>query len=241
MYRFFERPANILEDKIILSDENIHHLRVLRIEADEEFEIVVDSLVYLVRLDQSSQDLPSVIILDKKEDDNESNIKINLYQGLPKQDKFEWIIQKATELGVTKIIPFSSSRTIVKWDEKKEKKKLVRYEEIAKSAAKQSKRSLIPEIGNQVTFKQMVNELEGKFVILAYENRGITLRQVLQENRPDEINIVIGPEGGFADYEVETFEEIDGYIVNLGNRILRTETAAIGLIAMIQYELGDIN
>lgn len=239
MYRFFEEKENILEEKIYLSKENIHHLNVLRIEENEHFEIVNEGVVYEVVMD--NEDLEIARIITKRKDQNESNIKINLFQGLPKQDKFEWIVQKCTELGVSTITPFSSSRTIVKWDDKKEKKKLLRYQEIAKSAAKQSKRSIIPTIESLISFNEMIEALENKFTILAYENRGYTLRKVLEENVSEEINIIIGPEGGFSEEEVKLFENYGAYIVNLGNRILRTETAAIALTTMIQYECGDIN
>lgn len=239
MYRFFEEKENILDEKIYLSKENLHHMNVLRIEEDEQFEIVSEGVVYEVVIDTENSDTAK--ILNTKEDENESNIRINLFQGLPKQDKFEWIVQKTTELGVTTITPFSSSRTIVKWDEKKEKKKLLRYQGIAKSAAKQSKRSIIPTVEALISFNDMIDLLKDKLTILAYENRGYTLRKVLEENKVDEINIIIGPEGGFSEEEVKLFEESGAYIVNIGNRILRTETAAIALTTMIQYECGDIN
>lgn len=241
MYRFFEEAISLSEDKIYFSKENSHHIHVLRIEDTEEFEVVIDGKVYLSKLIEANSKEAIGQVLGSKIDENESNIRINLYQGLPKSDKFEWIIQKATELGVSKIIPFSSSRTIVKWDEKKEKKKLKRYEDIALSAAKQSKRSVIPKIENLMTFKEMVNEIDDGLTILAYENRGKTLKDILKESNDDTINIIIGPEGGFSEEEVLAFENKGAKIVNLGNRILRTETAAISLIAMVQYELGDIN
>lgn len=240
MFRFFEDETSLQENKIFLSDANLKHINVLRIEEDEEFEIVINGIVYLSKLDNLDGMTIAKIISEKK-DENESNIKINLYQGLPKSDKFEWIIQKSIELGVNEIIPFESQRTIVKWDSKKEKKKLLRYNEIAESAAKQSKRSVIPTVKSLHSFNEMLENLKDSYTILAYENRGKSLKEILQNDNPKEINIIIGPEGGFSEEEVLKFEEIGTNIVNLGNRILRTETAAIALTAMIQYELGDIN
>ena len=241
MYRFFEDQSSVVNNQIILSKDNSHHIKVLRIKDDEKFEVVVDGVVYLVKLLESDKNNSTCVILSQKKDENESNIKINLYQGLAKSDKLEWIIQKCTELGVSTIIPFTSSRTIVKWDRKKEKKQLARYHDIAESAAKQSKRSIIPTVKASLTFNEMARDLEGKFVIVAYENRGYSLKKVLTKNSLSEVNIVIGPEGGFSEEEIEKLESISAHVVNLGNRILRTETAAMALTAMIQYESGDIN
>lgn len=242
MFRFFEDESSIHDNKIFLSNDNLKHIKVLRIEEDEKFEIVIDGIVYLSKLDKQDEMLFASII-SQKEDENESNIKINLYQGLPKSDKFEWIIQKSIELGVKEIIPFTSQRTIVKWDSKKEKKKIERYNEIAQSSAKQSKRSYIPTVKKLLNFNEMLEKLKNAYIILAYENRGKSLKNILQNDQTQgrEINIIIGPEGGFSEEEVKKFEELGANIVNLGNRILRTETAAIALVAMIQYELGDIN
>lgn len=240
MYRFFEEKSSLVQNKIYISKENIKHMKVLRITEDEDFEIVIDKKVYLSNLSIEEEGYIANII-SVKDDENESNIIINLYQGLPKSDKFEWIIQKCVELGVNSIIPFNSQRTIVKWDKKKEKKKIERYNEISSSAAKQSKRSYIPIVENLIDFDDMIDKLKEKNIILAYENRGATLKEVLLKNKMEEINIIIGPEGGFSEEEVKEFENINASIVNLGNRILRTETAAIALTAMIQYEIGDIN
>ena len=240
MFRFFEQASSLQDNKIFLSEDNLKHINVLRIEEDEDIEIVIEGIVYLAKL-YNNKGTTFANIISKKTDANESNIKINLYQAIPKSDKFEWIIQKSIELGINEIIPFESQRTIVKWDNKKEKKKLERYNEIAKSAAKQSKRSYIPNVKSLKSFNEVLEELKGKHIILAYENRGKSLKNILQNCQAEEINIIIGPEGGFSEDEVKNFENIEANIVNLGNRILRSETAAIALCAMIQYELGDIN
>lgn len=241
MHRFFEDHSSLMEDKILLSADNIHHLNVLRITEDEEFEVVVDGVIYTVKIDEMSKEHCQCGVLSQKEDKSESNIEINLYQGLPKADKLELIIQKAVELGVNSIIPFESSRTIVKWDAKKESKKLVRYQEIAESAAKQSKRSYIPQVEGLISFKQLIEKTKEGYTILAYENRGKSLKEVILGNESKIFNIIIGPEGGFSEDEVIALEEAGAHVINLGARILRTETAAIVLAAMIQYESGDIN
>lgn len=242
MYRFFEETKQIIENKIILSKENSHHIQnVLRMRDDEDFEVVLDDKVHLVNIYQRDKDFLQVDIKDTYEIVNESPIKINLFQGLPKSDKLELIIQKAVELGVDQISPFSSSRTIVKWDAKKAEKKLKRYEEISHAAAKQSKRGYIPKVNDVIKFEDIAEQMNDSLTILAYENDGKSLRQVLKENKYSNVNIIIGPEGGFSETEVDYLAEKGASIVHLGNRILRTETASIALLAMVQYEIGDIN
>jgi len=241
MHRFFEKSENLLDDEIIISKENIKHINVLRIDDNEEFEVVIDGVLYLVKLKEIDKNHGVCVILSQKIDENESNITINLLQGLPKADKLELIIQKTVELGVNSITPFESSRTIVKWDQKKETKKMTRYEEIIEAASKQSKRSMIASMNGLISFNQLIEKCKENITIVAYENRGISLKETINKNESSTFNIVIGPEGGFSEEEIIQLEEAGAHIVNLGNRILRTETAAIALTAMLQFEAGDIN
>lgn len=250
MYRFFENAEAKNGDIIRVEGENFHHItRVLRIGDREEFEILINRIVYRVRIEEFSKKHIDCKILNEREDNNESKLAICLYQGLPKSDKLELIIQKCIELGVVEIVPFISARTIVKLDEKKEEKKLERYRQIAEAASKQAKRGIITEIGRAISFEDLEEVCKHKPVILAYENYGRPLRSVLNEFARDfeegtksrNINIIVGPEGGFEEKEVLRLKEVGAKIVNLGNRILRTETAAIAMTAMVQYELGDIN
>lgn len=241
MHRFFENSENLVNDTIIISKENINHINVLRINENEEFEVVIDGVLYLVKIKEIDKNHAICGILSQKIDENESNITINLFQGLPKSDKLELIIQKVVELGVNSITPFESSRTIVKWDQKKETKKMSRYVEIIESASKQSKRSKIASMNGLLSFNQLVENIKENFTIVAYENRGISLKETISKNESSIFNIVVGPEGGFSEDEIEKLENAGAHIVNLGNRILRTETAAIALSAMLQYEAGDIN
>lgn len=242
MYRFFEKKDSISSHKIFISKENSHHIiNVLRIRDDEDFEIVIDGLIYLVNIYERQKNLVKVQIKDTYRDVSESKIKIHLYQGLPKSDKLELIIQKCIELGVYEITPFISSRTIVKWDEKKEAKKLRRYEEIALAAAKQAKRSIVPKINPLCSFETMLEQIKNDFSIIAYEEMGERLKSICHGYEGERINIIIGPEGGFSAEEVDLARKSNAKVVNLGKRILRTETAAIALTAMVQYEIGDIN
>ena len=242
MFRFFENPSSLSGYKIALSKDNAHHItRVLRIRDDEDFEVVIEGIVYLVNISHRGKESIEAGIKDSWEDVNESRLQVHLYQGLPKSDKLELIIQKCIELGVSEITPFVSSRTIVKWDEKKEKKKLRRYEDIALAAAKQSKRGRLPRVNPVKSFKDLLDSVGDEFTIIAYENYGESLKETLKDFEGHKINIIVGPEGGFSEEEVRQIQLANARIVNLGKRILRTETAAIALTAMVQYEIGDIN
>mgnify|MGYP003304925140 FL=1 len=178
-------------------------------------------------------------ILSKDVCETEPKTKITLYQGLPKADKMELIIQKCVELGVDRIVAVSTERAIVKLD-KKETKKLERWQKIAEAAAKQSGRGKIPEIGQQVLkFKEAVaeaKELDG--AIIPYEREQETgIRQFVQNFKGESVGVFIGPEGGFADEEIALAQENGITPITLGKRILRTETAGMTTTAILLYEL----
>ena len=178
-------------------------------------------------------------ILSKDVCETEPKTKITLYQGLPKADKMELIIQKCVELGIDRIVAVSTERAIVKLD-KKETKKLERWQKIAEAAAKQSGRGKIPEIGQQVLkFKEAVaeaKELDG--AIIPYEREQETgIRQFVQNFKGESVGVFIGPEGGFADEEIALAQENGITPITLGKRILRTETAGMTTTAILLYEL----
>ena len=179
------------------------------------------------------------------EDDNGTELgnRITLFQGLPKGDKMELIIQKAVELGVYKIVPVSMKNCVVKLDEKKAAKKVERWQAIAESAAKQSKRTIIPLIDKPVPYK-LALEKAGKLdvTLVPYENeRGMdATRQIMgQIKKGQSIGIVIGPEGGFAPEEIKLADDNDMHRISLGRRILRTETAGLATLAMLVFNLDS--
>lgn len=243
MYHFFVNPEQISNDKIVLIGPDVNHIRnVLRMKEGEEILIsngqdcdyyCIITSVFLDRIeaeikkvDQAGTELPA---------------KIYLFQGLPKSDKMELIIQKAVELGVYEIIPVATKRAVVKLDEKKEQSKLKRWESIAESAAKQSKRSIIPEIKSVMNIKQAVeyaNDLDIR--LLPYENAlGIaqTRNEINAIKKGMKIGVFIGPEGGFEDGEVE-FAIAHGWkAITLGKRILRTETAGLTTLSVLMFYL----
>jgi 16S rRNA (uracil1498-N3)-methyltransferase len=171
----------------------------------------------------------------------ELSTKITLFQGVPKSDKLDFIIQKAVELGVAEIVPVYTERTVVKLDEKKEKKKLERYNMISMSAAKQSGRGVIPTVKDYMSFKQALEYAKSfDMNIIPYEDaKGIEeSRRVISEIKgKKKLGVFIGPEGGFATKEVEFAKSIGARVVTLGNRILRTETAGLAVLSIIMFEI----
>ena len=167
--------------------------------------------------------------------------RIHLFQGLPKGDKMELIIQKAVELGAYRVVPVSMKRSVVKLDAKKADAKRKRWNAVSESAAKQSKRSLIPEVAPLMTYKEAVKEAAGyDMVLLPYESAdGIRkTRELLASVKPGtDIAVFIGPEGGFEDEEVELARENGAEIVTLGKRILRTETAGLCMLSALMLQL----
>ena len=185
-----------------------------------------------------------VKIIKKLEINNESNIEIHLFQGLPKSSKMDLIVQKATELGVKEITPIITERVIVK-NEIGEFKKIDRYMRIALEACKQSKRSIIPDIKTPLEFDGLLTKLkEMDLILVPYENEeGYGIKNVIKditEKDIKKIGIIIGPEGGFEESEINILKELGAYIITLGPRILRTETAGFVCISLIMYELGDL-
>ena len=201
---------------------------------------------YLVKIINAQSNSIICDIQEKINDTAESNINITLYQGLPKFEKMELIIQKNTEVGVNEIVPVVMERTVVKLDEKQSNKKLERWQKIAEIASKQSQRDRIPKVDNIIKMKFMYEKLnleEYDAILVAYENEKKTLLKEelkkLQKAEQNEykIAIIIGPEGGIAEGEIEMLQKIGAKCVSLGKRILRTETAGIIMAGNIFYEL----
>ncbi|WP_300407988.1 RsmE family RNA methyltransferase [Lagierella sp.] len=237
MYRFFIDDSNLKDNEIFLYGEDFHHAKnVLRLNLGENLELVCGDVLYFGEVSEiTKEDL--IIKIMSKEVLKEKLTTIRMFQGLPKGDKFEYIIQKAVELGVDEIIPFESERTIVKYKEKSYSKKQVRYEKIIKAAAMQSKRNHIPKLHLPISFDQ-IKKSEMGLGLLAFEASEKPLKNLLRDKKDiREIDIVIGPEGGFSQKEVSSLGNQGFYSISLGKRILRTETASLNLLSIIGYEL----
>ncbi len=246
MDRFFVGKKNInLENKTcIIEGEDVKHIsKVLRCRIGEELEICDNDnneyICEITNIDKSQVELDIVEVVDIK---RESDLKIKVYQGLPKGPKMEMILQKLTEVGVDEIILVQTKRTVVKVDDKKEDKKIERWERIIYEAAKQSKRGKIPKLRGVLSFKEALADMkENDFNIAPYENeRTKSIKQAIKGVDIKNIGIFVGPEGGFEDTEIKAIEEIGGQSVSLGPRILRTETASLVASSIVLYELSDL-
>ena len=248
MPRFFVKTEQIKENEITIVGEDVKHIKnVLRKQVGDGIEICNQETgnTYKCEITEiKEQEIVNTII--EKKASIEDKIKVDIYQGLPKADKMELIIQKSIELGANAIIPVEMKRCVVKLDSKTESKKIERWQKIAESAAKQSGRNTVPEIRRMVKVED-ITKLKNEYasIIVCYENEKenyikkelLKLREL--DNTEIRIAIVIGPEGGLEEKDVEYLKQNGAAIVTLGNRILRTETVALNLLSIIMYELEN--
>lgn len=251
MSRFFVDKSGVVGDEIhITNSDDIKHIsKVLRLKAGDCID-VSDSAEYEYHVELTSIDKDLVVgsIQDKQSFSKEPELKVSLYQGIPKQGKMETIIQKTVELGISRIIPVFTARTVVT-DKGNFGKKLDRWQKVSDEAVKQCKRGLIPQIEEPLSFSQMVERAgaEHDLVLFLYENEGkTTIKQVLRsELRQREqqggairtVALIIGPEGGFSDEEAACIQDSGACCATLGKTILRTETAGMAALSMVMYEL----
>ena len=239
MYKFFVEDNQIEKNKIkIIGNDWKHISNVLRMKAGEEILVTnkKTSETYKCSINNINKDEVECIIIEDKIESTELSVKVDLYQGIPKSDKMETIIQKAVELGVNTIFPVNMKNCIAKI--KDENKKQERWQKISEAAAKQAKRNIIPIIEKSVNIDFICNNIKNyDLVIIAYENEeNITMKEILKENKVKKIAIVVGPEGGLTEKEVDKLINSGAKVATLGKRILRTETAPIAMLSMIMYE-----
>lgn len=246
MYQFFVEDEQVIASGVKIEGSDVNHIKnVLRMKCGEKVRISTRSgKNYYCEIAEMTEDMVRAGILEEYAEGTELPNQIYLFQGLPKSDKMELIIQKAVELGVYEIIPVAMKNCVVKLDEKKAAGKAARWQEIAKSAAKQSKRSLIPVVRMPMSYKQAVElakELDVKLV--PYENeRGMAAtREAVEAVLPGEsIGIFIGPEGGFCEAEIALAKEAKMQLISLGKRILRTETAGLAALSILMYHIESL-
>ena len=249
MPKFFVTNAQVDQEQIKIIGEDINHIKnVLRKKRGDKLTICNQDTLedYLCQIEQYQENEIECKILEKLETNAESKAKITIFQGLPKADKMEFIIQKAVELGVYGITPVEMKRCVVKLTDKDKIKKIQRWQKIAEVAAKQSGRNIIPKINEIISMKNICNLCqEYDIVIVAYEKeKENKLKQELEklklkETRNLKVAVVIGPEGGIDLEEIQMLKEKGAKIVTLGNRILRTETVALNILSIISYELEE--
>jgi 16S rRNA (uracil1498-N3)-methyltransferase len=194
------------------------------------------------RILRLSEGEASIFIFDAFPSPTESSLEIILLQALPEKERMELIIQKATELGVSSILPFQSERSISLMEREARQKKAHRWHQIAVKAVQQSRRAKVPYVGECRPFPEVLEDCREKGLkILLWEKEGENLKNILRRYSPKKVYAVIGPEGGFTEEEVKLAKDKGFIPVKLGQRILRTETAAITMVGILQYELGDLN
>lgn len=244
MHRFFIEKKDLDEGRAIIKDDDFNHIKnVLRMEKGNKLEIACDGKVYLGSIAEIDD---GYVIVDKLQlkDSYKEDIVVNLFQGLAKGSKMDLIIQKGTEVGVSNFYGIDTSRTVVKIKgDKKKENRLKRWNKIAEEAAKQSKRNRVPEFKDIINFDSMLDILKDERVIIVpYEEEkntaiGNVLRDIKKKEKED-INIIIGPEGGFEEEEIDSIKGIGGRSVSLGSKILRTETAGLVTSTIVFYELS---
>lgn len=251
MSKFFVKTEQINNNDIVIIGDDVNHIiNVLRMKKPDKVQICNQDTGdnYNAEIVNYSKNEVECKIISKINETTESNVHITLFQGIPKFEKMELIIQKNTEVGIKSIVPVIMERTVVKLDEKIASKKLERWQKIAEIAAKQSMRDIIPQIGNITKLKD-IDTTEFDAVLVAYENEEHNMlktelqkleRKIKSNNSSEQqynIAIVIGPEGGISEKELVMLAEKNAKFVSLGKRILRTETAGVVMAGNIIYEL----
>lgn len=245
MHKFFVSKDNIVGNKCTIEGDDVKHIyKVLRLKEGEKISINnCEGKEYVGKLIDINKKEVIIDILEEIELNNESDIKVHLFQGMPKSTKMDLIVQKNTELGIRSITPIITERVVVKNDS--EFKKVDRWNRIALEACKQSKRSLIPNINTPIEFEELLIKMKDMdLIVVPYESKkGDGIKKLINDVANTQIKniaIIIGPEGGFEEEEISKLEEVGAYIVTLGPRILRTETAGFVALTLLMYELGDL-
>ena len=246
MYQFFVEPhqINVNDKSVIIAGGDVNHIKnVLRMKIGEEIAVSngQDGKEYRCGIVAFEETQVRCELRFIKEDGVELPVKVYLFQGLPKADKMELIIQKAVELGVHQIIPVAAKRCVVKLDDKKAKSKIARWQGIAEAAAKQSKRGIIPQVADVCTFAQAVKmaaEMDVRLIPYELADGMERTREIIGSLQPgQDVAIFIGPEGGFEDAEIKQAMEYQIEPITLGKRILRTETAGFTILSWIVYQM----
>lgn len=221
-------------NRITLNEEQSRHIaKALRMKVGDMLTLTCgDGNDYGCIIDEITQNCVTLSVCYKQANNSEPSVKVTLYQGVPKGDKLEDVIQKCTELGITSVCPVLTHRSVSRPDEKSAKKKQMRYQKIALEAAQQSGRGIVPEIQAMTKLEQAIKNDTAELKILFYEGGGESLKKLITTDVKT-VSIYIGPEGGFEESEVELIKKSGGVIASLGKRILRTQTAPVAALTAI--------
>ena len=246
MYQFFVEPNQICGKIITIEGSDVNHIKnVLRMKPGEEISVSngMDGKEYRCGIVSMEEERIICELRFVKEDGMELSSRVYLFQGLPKADKMELIIQKAVELGVHEIIPVATKRCVVKLDEKKAGSKITRWQAIAEVAAKQRKRRIVPRVDNVMSFAQALkraSQMEVKLIPYELAEGMDKTKSIIEHLQPgQDIAIFIGPEGGFEETEIDNALAAGIQPITLGKRILRTETAGFTVLSWIMYQLEE--
>lgn len=246
MYNFFVEPSQIQGNEVVITGSDVNHIKnVLRMKVGEELSVSngTDQREYRCGIEEFREESILCRLRFIKEDGVELPSKVYLFQGLPKADKMELIIQKAVELGACEVVPVAAKRSVVKLDEKRAAGKLARWQGIAEAAAKQSRRRIIPQIHPVMSMEEAVAYASGMDVcLIPYElAEGMEkTKELISSLRPGQtIAVFIGPEGGFEEREIHMAVEAGIRPITMGKRILRTETAGFTMLSWIMYQLEN--
>lgn len=233
MQRYFAK--NIENNKITLFSSDIHHIKnVMRMKENDKIEVVYNKKTYLCNLDNNLE-----LHIDKViNEDKELPKEIIAIIGLVKEQKMDLILQKLTEIGISKIIPVNMERSIVKLDNKKEEKKLIRWNNICKEASEQSKRNTIPIVTNVINFKDIINIKTDLKLCCSVSEKDNIISNYISNNNYTSVSFVIGPEGGLTLKEENYLKENNYNLVSLGNLVFRMETACIYMASILNYEIN---
>ena len=242
MHNFFVSESQKQNNRYLITGNDYNHIiNVLRMDIGDTFLVSSDKKSDLCEIENFDNETVTALIVEENYQNTELPLNIYLFQGLPKGDKMEFIIQKSVELGVFAVIPTEMNRCVVKLDDKKAKSKIQRWQQIAESAAKQSKRAVIPTITDVMSFKEALNfvkDFDIKVIPYEHAENMAKTKEILQKVKPGQkIAIFIGPEGGFEESEVESALAAGVEPITLGKRILRTETAGFTMMSWIMYQL----
>lgn len=249
MHRFFIDKKDLDDKKVTISGKDFNHItKSLRLEiGDRIIASIGDGDDLIVELKEFFSDKLTAQMIERKKSYNEPSFAVTVAQAIPKKRNMELVVQKTTEIGVKKIIPLTTKRTVVKLKGKKRKKRIDRWQRIAEEAAKQSQRGIIPEVTDLFTLKSL-EDIRGDYDLIitlwaSEEDKSLSslLTKLKKANNLNKILLIIGPEGGFSPDEINLIDnKLGGSTVTLGPRILRTETAGLVGLTAILYELGDL-
>ena len=239
MPRFFVDP--IVGDSTVVTGQDAHHIaRVLRMREGEPLTLCDGvGIDYHCEIDGFSDGAVQLRVLSRGVSQSEPSLAVTLYQGLPKSEKMDFIVQKAVELGAVRVVPVAMARSIVKLKADEGTKKQQRWQKIATEAAGQSGRGCIPQVSMPITFKQAVTEMKNGPAVAFYEGGGQPLSELVNKSTSS-LSMMIGPEGGFEESEIELLRQNGVHIVTLGKRILRCETAPVAALAIVMQLTGNM-